>query len=298
MTGKEDENEPQGCRGWTRLPGIPRLLQGHAGDGFPDGDEQFFDFRGRQGLQVLEGHALGVGELAAGGAAEFREMGAAAELLPEVVRKGANISAFAGAHDKINLRRLPARELILGYADEARLARNFLAFARGFVEGHAVDFYGGKHGRRLVLVTHEGFYRGKNLRLGERGDGAGLKHLALGVLRVGDFAQRDRAGVFLVRAHEVLRGAGGLANKHDQHAGGHRVERAGVADAPGSQNAAQARDDIVRCVIDGFVDEEDAGEFFWRKEHVVECGMWISERGMDQADQAGRAGSLDGGEPR
>ena len=57
---------------------------------------------------------------------------------------------------------------------------------------------------------------------------------------------------------QVLRQARGLAEHERQHAGGLRIERAGMPDAADPQRPARHDDDVVRARADRFVDDENA----------------------------------------
>ena len=72
-------------------------------------------------------------------------------------------------------------------------------------------------------------------------------------------AKANRGLVGLLGHHEVAEQAGGLLDADDEDAGGHRVERARVADAAGVRQAADPRDDVVRGHAAGLVDDDESG---------------------------------------
>ena len=71
-------------------------------------------------------------------------------------------------------------------------------------------------------------------------------------------SERQRRFVGLVAGGEELRQPRRAADHERQHAGRHRIERAGVADARDAQRAPRERDDVVRRRALRLVDDEDA----------------------------------------
>ena len=84
--------------------------------------------------------------------------------------------------------------------------------------------------------------------------------VALGVERVGLDAERDRRLVRLVVRGEPRHELRRLADRDDEHAGRHRIERARVPDRARAERAAQPRDDVVARRPARLVDDEDAVE--------------------------------------
>ena len=58
-------------------------------------------------------------------------------------------------------------------------------------------------------------------------------------------------GVVFGKGHRARRAAG----EHDQQAGRHRVERAGMAHAPLTEHTAELGHDVVACPIRGLIDQ-------------------------------------------
>jgi hypothetical protein len=77
-------------------------------------------------------------------------------------------------------------------------------------------------------------------------------------LAVSGDAERHRADVFLVLAHEEVLNLGATPEDDDEQAGGERVERAAVADLLGVERAADYGNHVVRGHAGGFIDQEDA----------------------------------------
>jgi len=75
-----------------------------------------------------------------------------------------------------------------------------------------------KHGRRLVLVTDKkSSIAAPHLVLGKRRHRSRFQDLALGVLGVGHLSELDRACVFFVETHQVLRRTGALPTSTTSH---------------------------------------------------------------------------------
>jgi hypothetical protein len=94
------------------------------------------------------------------------------------------------------------------------------------------------------------------------GHGLFLDGFAFGVLGVGGLPEGDGADVFLVLGHEEVGEAGAVAEHENEHAGGHGVERAAMADLLHVQAAPGDGDDIVRSHVLAFVHQEDAANQF------------------------------------
>jgi hypothetical protein len=69
--------------------------------------------------------------------------------------------------------------------------------------------------------------------------------LPLGIVGIGSDPQPYAGAVDLLPGHEILAHAGRLSNTDEQHAGRHRVERAGVAHATNACQSADMVDDVV-----------------------------------------------------
>ena len=97
----------------------------------------------------------------------------------------------------------------------------------------------------------------------------GGDHLALGVVGGGGHPQPDGGGVRLLGEHQVAEQPGGPVDPEHQHAGGHRVERAGVADLAGAGQPPHLRDDVVRRHPAGLVHHDQPGRPVHVRGHVV-----------------------------
>ena len=211
-----------------------------------------FEFGDADGVLHAEG--------AAAGAPQGGEVGAAAELLPDVVGVGADVEAFAAMDAEVDFAavEVDAGDVVVDDADAAAFALDVLPFAGEFVAGDAVDFDGGVHGRGLVEFTAVVFEGGADVAFAEGVDGVGGGDAAVGVLGVGFDAEFHGGGVFFVRTHEAVLQFGGFADDDEEQAGGHGVEGAAVADFAGLQDAAAEGDGVVGGEAGVFVDEEDA----------------------------------------
>ena len=130
--------------------------------------------------------------------------------------------------------------------DLAGFAFDDLAFAGEFVERHAVLLDGGNHRRHLSEFAGEGIESLVDFRQGKRGHGFAFEHFALPVLGAGGRPERDGADVFLVLAHQQILDLGGAPDDQHEQAGGHRIERAAVADFLGVQRPAGDGHHVVR----------------------------------------------------
>ncbi len=92
------------------------------------------------------------------------------------------------------------------------------------------------------------------------GTGAVSDDPTLGVVGVGGRAEDDAREIGLLGGGEVRCEPRGGAHEHHEHAGGHRVEGAGVADALLAERAAHAVHDVVAGEAFGLVHDEDAGK--------------------------------------
>ena len=120
-----------------------------------------------------------------------------------------------------------------------------------------VDFDGGIHGRDLLDVSGK---PGQHRRQLFRRDGGMplLQHPAGDILRIGDKTQTQHGDIFLLTAFGKGDAAGGLSHKHRQHAGGHGVQRPGVAHLSGFQNSPQLGAHVHTCPVRGFVNDDDS----------------------------------------
>ena len=197
-------------------------------------------------------------------------MRARAELATEIKRQCADVGALGAADAEVDLRALPGDEFELREGDRARLADDFDALAREVIELLSTNLLRRMHRWNLELVAQHGGEDGAYLGFSDLGDGVRLQCLTFGVLGVGHNPERRFAKVFFVLGHQLVRGLGGLADQHDEQAGGHRVERAGMADATRAVESTHAVHDVVRGDALRLVDEQHARGFSGRLTHFAE----------------------------
>jgi hypothetical protein len=119
----------------------------------------------------------------------------------------------------------------------------------------AVDLDGADRGRHLLDRAGQPGDPGLDLVVLQVGCRRHRDDLALGVVGHRAGTEPDRRVVGLVRQRKVTQQPGGPLDPEHQQAGGHRVERAGVTDAPGAGEATGARDDVVGGQTSGLVDQ-------------------------------------------
>ena len=172
-----------------------------------------------------------------GGAAQGGEVGVSAELFGDVFGEGADVGAFAALHGDGGVRRGKILDGDLADGDVARFALDGDALAGVFVERFAVVFERGKHGGDLAYIARE---RGAgSLKLAQADVAAPCgDDVAFGIARGAGFAEFERGGVGFVGIQKVLGEFGGFAEANGQHAGGKRVQHAGVPCFFGAVEAA------------------------------------------------------------
>ena len=126
------------------------------------------------------------------------------------------------------------------------------------------------HRRNLELVAQHGGEGRAYLGFGDLRHRVGLQRLAFGVLGVGDDSERRFAEVFLILGHQLVRSLSGLTDEYDEQPRGHRVERAGVADATRAIESTHAVHDVVRGDALRLVDEQHARGFSGWLAHFAE----------------------------
>ena len=98
-----------------------------------------------------------------------------------------------------------------------------------------------------------------DLRVGDTVSRNGLQDLALGVLGRRGLPQPDGGGVRLVGSGQQAEDLGGPVDADDQHAGGHRVERASVPDLAGAEDAPAAAHHVMAGHPRRLVHDDKAG---------------------------------------
>ncbi len=205
--------------------------------------------------------AAGEVELAGARPAEHREVGAGAELAAEGEGGRAHVGALGAADAEVDPGALPGQQLEFGEADRPRFARDLDALAGEVIELPPADLLRRVHRRDLELVAQHRGEGGAHPRFGYLRHRVRLERLAFGVLGVGDDPERRLAEVFLILGHQLVRRLRGLADQHDEQAGRHRVERAGMADAAGAVEPPHAIHDVVGGDPLRLVDEQHARGF-------------------------------------
>ena len=136
------------------------------------------------------------------------------------------------------------------HGDDRRRWQDRRAPARELVRADARDALGREGRRRLGEAAAESGQRRLDCRaIDGRRPGRGRpirrQHAAGGVERVGRDAEADGRLVRLLAGPEKPGEPRGASQKQHQHTGRHRIERAGVPDAPDGGGAPDARHDVV-----------------------------------------------------
>ena len=152
------------------------------------------------------------------------------------------------------------------YLHRAGLPLHGAACPRDVAQLAPADLQGGVHGRNLADFSAETRQNRIQCRTVRQADSrSGRQNDAGCVLGVGaqSQAQNGFVGFFIVR--HILGCLGGSPQQQDQHAGRHGVQRAGVPDLPGTEQAADTGHDIVRGHACGLV----------YKQNAVRCGAFF-----------------------
>ena len=177
---------------------------------------------------------------------------AAAERRADIVAERADIRPLraADAQNIVPVRLSEHGELL--DRDRTRFARDLAAAAGNLVELFAVDLERRIHRRHLQDVTAKLRQHRLELRAADRTLRA-AEHRAGRILRVGRETKAQMClialGVVFGKGHRARRAAG----KHDQKAGCHRVERAGMSHAPLAEHAAQLCHDVMTRPAGGLI---------------------------------------------
>ena len=140
-----------------------------------------------------------------------------------------------------------------------RLQLDLLAGPHPGIGTLAVHLDGGDGGRHLLDVADEPRQLRAYVVLAHAADVVGRDDLALGVVGGRDGPEPDGRVVGLLGEHQVAEQPGGPVDAEHEHAGGHRVEGAGVADLAGAGQPAHPGDDVVRRHARGLVDDDETG---------------------------------------
>src|SRR6266545_4752827 len=202
----------------------------------------------RQRLQLGERARLPLPERADSRAAQAGQVRQAAELPAEVGGQHPHIGATGARHrDRRQRRRAgPEAAQLQGVNDDrAWSALDRLAAARLEVQALAVQLDRRDHRRDLLLRAEEPLEAARDRRLVDAVDRRGAGRDAAGIERVGLGAEGDPGQVALGLHRQERQQPGGTAERDHQHAGGRRVERAAVPDAPLVRQAPDLGDHVV-----------------------------------------------------
>ena len=201
---------------------------------------------------------VGLGVQPGAGAPQGAHGALLAQCVGNVLQQGADVGALGAGH----LQHI----FVFGGAaavgdavdlDGAGLALHGLALAGQLVKGLAAHLDRRVHGRHLHLLAHELRQHGLQFPLPCR-DGGRFQHRAGDVAGIGALAQPQHGAVSLVMIQLQVHGLAGTAAEHRQHAGGHGVQRAAVAQLAGAQHAAQLCHHIKTGPVHGLVHDQDA----------------------------------------
>src|SRR6266702_2249523 len=202
----------------------------------------------RQRLQLGERARLPLPERADSRAAQAGQVRQAAELPAEVGGQHPHIGATGARHrDRRQRRRAgPEAAQLQGVNDDrAWSALDRLAAARLEVQALAVQLDRRDHRRDLLLRAEEPLEAARDRRLVDAVDRRGAGRDAAGIERVGLGAEGDPGQVALGLHRQERQQPGGTAERDHQHAGGRRVERAAMPDAPLVRKAPDLGDHVV-----------------------------------------------------
>jgi hypothetical protein len=139
-----------------------------------------------------------------------------------------------------------------------RRRRHRLAATREPMGAHAADFLGGVGRRRLRDLAAKCAQRGLDILARDRHRDRFARRLSEAIVGIRRHAQPHLGLIALRIAGQEPREPRRLAEHERQHAGRHRIERAGVTDARYAQQPPHAGNDVVRGRTFGLVDDEEA----------------------------------------
>jgi hypothetical protein len=211
----------------------------------------------RKQLDDVGGGGLLDRERPDGSAPQVAQVGTAAEEVPEVGGEGADVRA-TGARDVDRQHARVGCGSDVEALDRDRAGRPLDLDARTgeLVEPAPVNVDRRDHRRHLFDVAEEvGGDDPPGLLDGHAGHVVRGDDGAIGVEGVGLDAEHDLARVALVTVADEAHQPGHRADADDEHTGGARVERPGVADAALAEAPAQHADDVVAGDAGRFVDD-------------------------------------------
>src|SRR3954470_1732880 len=214
-------------------------------------------------LELVEGPRLGQGEGTDRGAPQRLEVTPDAEVRAEVAGQRADVGAGRALDDGVDLDVVvfvpDAEDVEAVDGDRPRRDDDVLAGADAGVGALAVDLDGAHRARHLLDVAGQLLDAGGDVVVGDGFRVRRRENLALGVVGRGAAAEAEGGQVGLAVQREVAEQLGGALDAEHQHAGRHRVERAGVPDLAGAHDPAGTGDDVVRRHAGGLVDDHETG---------------------------------------
>ena len=211
-------------------------------------------------LELVQGPCHGEVVGAGPGAPEHGHMAAHPERVAQVAGQGTDVGAAGAGHRDVDIQQVTGAPLGQ-HAERPDGHRPGCQDRRGAGPGQPVgprpaDLDGADRGRDLLDLAGQRHRGGAHLVQGHRtGRGAG-DDLALGVAGVGRLAEPDGRQVLLLGERQVPEQPGGLPDPGDQHARGHGIEGAAVADPAGPGEAPEPGHHVVRGHPAGLVHDD------------------------------------------
>ncbi len=138
-------------------------------------------------------------------APQAAQMRSAAQILTQLMRYRAHVSACADAHFEAGFGPLQRNNLKAGNTDRRRLQFHRLAFARQFVSRGSRNFFAEKGGGICSISPLKRPAAARTWSSVNAGSSRHPTTLALGVIGVGRESEADRSGIALLSGREILR---------------------------------------------------------------------------------------------
>ena len=196
-------------------------------------------------------------------------MRAASERFADVVNISANVKAFAANNAEIDFGKSDPINRVAINVDEPGFPLDHFSLPRQLIKWDAAVFDRRNHWRHLVKIAAKLFKGGANLIFIQRGHRPLINHFSLSILRAGCDAERKRAGVFFVLAHEQVLDFRAAPEREQEQTGGDGIERAAMADFFHLEFAPNERDHVVRRHPLGFVHEKNAVRSCSQRRHKL-----------------------------
>ena len=130
-------------------------------------------------------------------------------------------------------------------------------------------FLGRDHRRDLIKIAAKFLKRRANCGHAQLRHWFCLDDVTLSILRAGACAERERADVFLVFAHQQILDFGSAPDRQEKQPGCDWVEGSAMTDLFYSELTTRDRDDVVRSHAFGFVHQKDAVRSCDRRHHEL-----------------------------